>query len=199
MSDRGIYRSKRRVRHCYASSILYGVSCVGSNVGGGARADYEFDYRIVLRYLSRHARLGFGSGGCATSGVDHDAAEARENLLVALDTLRSHKVRSSLTILGIVIGVTSVISVASIIDGLNAYIQNKVESFGARTYFVSRIPLGPRFGRMPEKIRMRKYIPAYGCGIHSRRVSFGRIRDDLRYSRILLWAKQRYPICRKRG
>ena len=86
------------------------------------------------------------------------AAELRENLLVALDTLRSHKVRSSLTILGIVIGVTSVISVASIIDGLNAYIQNKVESFGARTYFVSRIPLGPRFGRMPEKIRLRKYI-----------------------------------------
>ncbi len=63
--------------------------------------------------------------------------------MVALDTLRSHKVRSSLTILGIVIGVTSVISVASIIDGLNAYIQNKVESFGSRTYFVSRIPVGP--------------------------------------------------------
>ena len=88
---------------------------------------------------------------------------------MALDTLRSHKVRSSLTILGIVIGVTSVISVASIIDGLNAYIQNKVESFGARTYFVSRIPLGPRFGRMPEKIRLRKYIQDYGRGIHSRR------------------------------
>jgi putative ABC transport system permease protein len=86
------------------------------------------------------------------------AAELRENLLVAMDTLRSHKVRSSLTILGIVIGVTSVISVASIIDGLNRYIQNKVESFGARTYFVSRIPVGPRFGRLPEKIRLRKYI-----------------------------------------
>lgn len=86
------------------------------------------------------------------------AAEARENLMVALDTLRSHKIRSSLTILGIVIGVTSVISVASIIDGLNAYIQNKVESFGARTYFISRIPLGPRFGRMPENIRLRKHI-----------------------------------------
>jgi putative ABC transport system permease protein len=85
-------------------------------------------------------------------------AELHENLMVALDTLRSHKVRSSLTILGIVIGVTSVISVASIIEGLNKYIQNKVESFGARTYFVSRIPVGPRFGRLPEKIRMRKYI-----------------------------------------
>src|SRR4051794_5888780 len=85
-------------------------------------------------------------------------AELHENLMVAFDTLRSHKVRSSLTILGIVIGVTSVIAVASIIEGLNKYIQNKVESFGARTYFISRIPVGPRFGRLPEKIRMRKYI-----------------------------------------
>lgn len=85
-------------------------------------------------------------------------SELRENLLVALDTLRSHKIRSGLTILGIVIGVTSVISVASIIDGLNGYIQERVESFGSRTYFLSRIPLGPRFGRMPEHIRLRKYI-----------------------------------------
>lgn len=85
-------------------------------------------------------------------------AEFRENLMVALDTLRAHKVRSSLTILGIVIGVTSVISVAAIIDGLNLYIQNRVESFGSRTYFISRIPLGPRFGRVPEKIRQRRYI-----------------------------------------
>lgn len=85
-------------------------------------------------------------------------SEVRENLLVALDTLRSHKVRSVLTIIGIVIGVTSVISVASVIDGLNGYIQGKVESFGSRTYFVSRIPLGPRLGRMPENIRLRKYL-----------------------------------------
>lgn len=85
-------------------------------------------------------------------------AELRENLLVALDTLRSHKVRSSLTVLGIVIGVTSVISVASIIDGLNGFIQDRVEQFGSGTYFISRIPLGPRLGRMPEHIRLRKYL-----------------------------------------
>ncbi|MEO8658879.1 MAG: ABC transporter permease [Bryobacteraceae bacterium] len=87
------------------------------------------------------------------------AAEFRENLLVALDTLRSHKVRSALTVLGIVIGVTSVISVAAIIEGLNRYIQKRVEGLGARTYFLSRIPLGGQnFGRMPEHIRVRKYL-----------------------------------------
>ena len=84
--------------------------------------------------------------------------EVLENLMVALDTLKSHKVRSGLTVLGIVIGVTSVISVASIIDGLNNYIQARVEQFGSRTYFISRIPVGARFGRLPEKIRKRKYI-----------------------------------------
>ena len=69
-------------------------------------------------------------------------AEVRENLLVALDTLRSRKVRSGLTILGIVIGVTSVISVAAIIDGLNGYIQGRIRSLGSQAIFVTRIPAG---------------------------------------------------------
>jgi len=85
-------------------------------------------------------------------------AELRENFLVALDTLRSHKVRSSLTILGIVIGVTSVISVAAIIQGLNNSIQDRVEGIGSRTYFLSRFPAGAGFGRLPEKLRTRRFF-----------------------------------------
>jgi len=85
-------------------------------------------------------------------------AEIHENLMVAFDTVRSHKVRSGLTVLGIVIGVTSVISVASIIQGLNGYIAQRVEDMGSRTYYVSRIPMGGGMGRLPEEIRKRKYI-----------------------------------------
>ena len=84
--------------------------------------------------------------------------EIIENLLVANDTLRSHKVRSFLTILGIVIGVTSVISVASIIAGLNRFIQDKVDSLGSRTYFISRLPAGQDPSHLPLKIRVRKYL-----------------------------------------
>jgi putative ABC transport system permease protein len=84
--------------------------------------------------------------------------EAAENLMVALDTLRTHKVRSGLTILGIVIGVTSVISVASIIDGLNQFVQAKVDSLGSRTYFISRLPAGQDPNRLPLKVRIRKYL-----------------------------------------
>lgn len=86
-------------------------------------------------------------------------AEARENLIVALDTLRSRKLRSGLTILGIVIGVTSVISVAAIIEGLNGYIQGRIQALGSRTFFISRIPPGfTGFGRLPENVRNRRYL-----------------------------------------
>jgi putative ABC transport system permease protein len=88
------------------------------------------------------------------------AAGIRENLSVAMDTLRARKVRSALTILGIVIGVTSVICVAAIIDGLNGLIMSRINSFGSRSFFITRIPFGQGPGRMPQKIRMRKYLNA---------------------------------------
>ena len=80
-----------------------------------------------------------------------------ENLGVAIESLRTRKMRSMLTLLGVVIGVTSVISVAAIISGLNRFVQERVEKLGSRTYFVARIQLGPQnFGRLPEKIRKRR-------------------------------------------
>jgi putative ABC transport system permease protein len=85
-------------------------------------------------------------------------AEFRENLIVSFDTLRAHKVRSALTLLGIVIGVTSVISVAAIIDGLNGFVANRVEKLGTRTWFVSRFPFGTDPNRLPERLRLRKRI-----------------------------------------
>jgi putative ABC transport system permease protein len=81
-----------------------------------------------------------------------------ENLAVAIDTLRARKVRSALTVLGIVIGVTSVISVAAIIDGLNRHIKGRITSVGSRLFIVSRFPFGTNPGRPPEKVRTRKYL-----------------------------------------
>jgi len=85
-------------------------------------------------------------------------AQARENFLAALNTLRSFKVRSALTVLGIIIGVSSVISMASIIHGLNKFVQDKVESLGSRTYFISRFPPGTDPSRWPQSIRTRRYF-----------------------------------------
>ena len=85
-------------------------------------------------------------------------AQARENFLAAMETLRSSKVRSALTVLGIVIGVSSVISMAAIIQGLNKFVQGRVESLGSRTYFLTRFPPGLDPAHMPERIRTRRYI-----------------------------------------
>jgi putative ABC transport system permease protein len=90
-------------------------------------------------------------------------AQARENFFAAMDTLRSSKVRSALTVLGIIIGVSSVISMAAIIQGLNKFVQDKVESLGSRTYFLTRFPPGMDPAHMPERIRTRRYIEySYG-------------------------------------
>ena len=85
-------------------------------------------------------------------------AQARENFLAAMETLRSSKVRSALTVLGIVIGVSSVISMAAIIQGLNKFVQDRVESLGSRTYFLTRFPPGTDPAHMPERIRTRRYL-----------------------------------------
>ena len=55
--------------------------------------------------------------------------EFRENLLLALDTLRTHKFRAFLTILGVLIGTTTVICVASIFNGLDHQLVDLAESF----------------------------------------------------------------------
>ena len=81
-----------------------------------------------------------------------------ENFAVALETLRSRKARSALTVLGIVIGVTSVISVAAIIDGLNNHIKGRITSIGSRLFIISRVPFGTNPARPPERIRMRRYL-----------------------------------------
>ncbi len=81
-----------------------------------------------------------------------------ENLAVALDTLRARKGRSALTVLGIVIGVTSVIAVASIIDGLNGYIKGRIASVGSRLFIVTRVPFGTNPFHPPQKVRARRFI-----------------------------------------
>ena len=79
----------------------------------------------------------------------------RENLLLALDTLRTHKFRSFLTILGVLIGTTTVIGVASIITGLNTQLVQAAEDYGTRTIFVYKFEAGIRF-RLTREERMRK-------------------------------------------
>src|SRR5205814_8254876 len=73
--------------------------------------------------------------------------DVKESALMAFDTLRSNKLRSSLTILGVSVGVITVIFMVSIIQGLNKAFADQIESLGSNTIFVSKFE--PSFGRPP--------------------------------------------------
>jgi putative ABC transport system permease protein len=80
----------------------------------------------------------------------------RENLLLALDTLRTHKFRSFLTILGVLIGTTTVIAVASIFAGLDQKVADAARDFGTCTLFIFKFDPGIHIGRLTREERMRK-------------------------------------------
>jgi putative ABC transport system permease protein len=64
-----------------------------------------------------------------------------ESIRMALETVRTNKLRSGLTILGIVIGVTTVITISSIISGLNSNVQTWVNSLGSNVLWIFHMPV----------------------------------------------------------
>ncbi|HEY8713862.1 MAG TPA: ABC transporter permease [Candidatus Acidoferrum sp.] len=82
-----------------------------------------------------------------------------ENLKQAMDTLRAHKMRSALTVFGVVLGVSVIMLVAALITGFDETIQENIKQYGADTAFVSRWDQGPHNPeRRPLEERLRKPI-----------------------------------------
>jgi putative ABC transport system permease protein len=79
-----------------------------------------------------------------------------ENLRQAMDALRTHKLRSALTIFGVVLGVSVIMLVAALITGFDAQIQENVKQFGADTAFVTKWDQGRHGGPPPLEERQRK-------------------------------------------
>jgi putative ABC transport system permease protein len=85
----------------------------------------------------------------------HD--QIRENVGIAFDALRSSKLRSALTILGVVIGVSTVMSMAAIVRGIQRQIVRTIEIAGPTTFYVMKVysqtPLNP--DALPKWVRVR--------------------------------------------
>jgi putative ABC transport system permease protein len=81
----------------------------------------------------------------------------QSNVQIALDTLRANKLRSGLTILGVVIGVSTVMTMAAIVQGIQGQIVRTIEIAGPTTFYVvkvfSQTPVNP--DRLPKWIRVR--------------------------------------------
>jgi putative ABC transport system permease protein len=75
---------------------------------------------------------------------------------MALDTIRGHKLRAFLTVLGVIIGTGAVIGVGSILAGLDGAITNILRSFGPSTLIVFKFKIGVRGGDLtPEEMRRK--------------------------------------------
>jgi putative ABC transport system permease protein len=84
-------------------------------------------------------RLAFGNG-----------------LLLALQTIRSHKLRAFLTVLGVIIGTGTIIGVSAILTGFDAQITGVLRSFGPNSIIVFKFPVGFRVGNLTPEERLRK-------------------------------------------
>ncbi len=86
------------------------------------------------------------------------AQDYRENLILALDTLRAHKLRSFLTVLGVVMGVAVLMLVAALLTGFDQNVTESVTGYGVDTAFISRFDyFSPRLNdSRPKEERLRK-------------------------------------------
>ncbi len=87
-----------------------------------------------------------------------------EDIKMALETIRTHKVRSFLTVLGVVIGTMVAILVASILLGVEKNVQDSLNEFGVDNLFILKFDPGIRFGRLSPEERTRKPL-TYEDGI----------------------------------
>jgi len=80
----------------------------------------------------------------------------RENFELAIDTVRVHKLRSFLAVLGVMIGVMLIILVVGLVEGFRTTIQDEITASGVNTAWAWRFNQGPHNGRRPKEERERK-------------------------------------------
>jgi putative ABC transport system permease protein len=81
-----------------------------------------------------------------------------ENVAMAMSNLRANKFRSSLTVLGIVIGVMTVVVIASILTGMRQNIVSLIEEYGTNNIWAFHLTTGPQFGPRDRKEWTRKSL-----------------------------------------
>jgi len=82
----------------------------------------------------------------------------REPIGVALETLRAHKMRSFLMLLGIVLSVSTLIMVVALISGVNLYVANRIANLGSNVFLVLRFPIITDMTELVKATRRNKTI-----------------------------------------
>jgi putative ABC transport system permease protein len=84
------------------------------------------------------------------------SAVPSDTVRMALEAIRSNKMRSILTVVGIVVGVTTVVAVASLLSGLRSSITSMIEEYGTNNIYAFHLSTGPRVGNRDRSEYQRK-------------------------------------------
>src|SRR4029078_11569173 len=77
-------------------------------------------------------------------------------IVLALQTIRNHKLRAFLTVLGVIIGTGTIIGVSAILTGFDASVAGVLRSFGPNSIIVFKFPVGPPTTHLSSEERTRK-------------------------------------------
>jgi putative ABC transport system permease protein len=81
-----------------------------------------------------------------------------DNLRLSLDALRAHKLRAVLTIIGLTMGVATLITVMTLVQGANVYVEEKIANLGTNVFQLSRIPFAVTDFNAVVKARRNKFV-----------------------------------------
>jgi putative ABC transport system permease protein len=86
------------------------------------------------------------------------AVEVREGIAIAFEAIRTNKLRSFLTVLGVIIGITSIMAIVSLIEGLNQAMKSQIASIGSDVLYIRPFRPGAFVGGFPDSLRRRKWF-----------------------------------------
>src|ERR1700744_1096998 len=118
--------------------------------------------------------------GLASNGANNRGDKAarrgvslKEPVMIALETLRAHKLRSFLTLLGIILSVSTLILVVSMVQGANRYVSDKVANFGSNVFLIRQYPIITSAEQFVKLSRSNKMVTWD---------DYEYVRDNMRYA-----------------
>jgi putative ABC transport system permease protein len=86
------------------------------------------------------------------------AVDVREGVSIAFQAIRANKLRSFLTVLGVIIGITSIMAIVSLIEGLNRSMKSQIAAIGSDVLYIRPFRPGAFVGGFPDSLRRRKWF-----------------------------------------
>ena len=113
------------------------------------------------------------------------AVELKEGIFLAFDSLKSNKFRSALTILGVLIGVWSVIAMSSLVSGLDNAVQESIDDLGSNVLYITRFAPETDYDQLSEEERNRKEItPEEAIAVRENCPSVKAVSPENHYHRV---------------